>query len=68
METIDNFMDRIFVVFPTDKVYVWKSKMEKELDKDCTDVWSLQTTKNYVDWLKGKNIEVSGVKKGLDLW
>jgi len=51
-ETVESFMERIFVDFPTDKVSVWNSKWEKDNFKPVKEMWSVQTTKNYLGWLE----------------
>lgn len=51
-ETIDQFYDRIYVDFVTNKVSVWSSKWNKDEGKKAMYRWDMQTTKNYIDWLE----------------
>lgn len=51
METITDFHNRIYDC-NTGKILVWKTIKDKEAQNDKLEVWSLQTVRNYLNWLE----------------
>jgi hypothetical protein len=56
-ETVNEFMERIYVNFSLDKVSIWPSKTNKEKGYPHTESWDIQTAKNYIEWIGGDEEE-----------
>lgn len=53
MENVDNFFDRIYIDFISQRAIVWKTKKAKDTLSDReTELWSLKEVKDYIRWLQ----------------
>lgn len=57
VELIENFYDRTYVNFCDKKVFVYSSRYQLENEDFKPEVWSLETARNYLQWLENNQPE-----------
>lgn len=59
-ETVDEFMDRIYVHFPSQTVFVYPNKYRRDnayIKHFKPEKWNFQTALNYIHWLEAQENE-----------
>jgi len=69
-ETTEQFLNRIYVNYLKDKVFIYKNNSDISKEESKCQIWNIQKTKEYLQWLRENNgTEFKPEqKRGLQLW